>query len=160
MTEVVVHALSSWSASPNSEPNRRWILPHPIDWHPMEYGDQVILYTTTWDPFTTPRTKAKKEIVADFKVELEEQLNRIEARSKERGIPDLPEKRKLDQHLRWLVWHQVKGRSFSDIARCAELGDPEQQGHKTVADGVRSAAELIELQPLRETDPGGRPRTR
>jgi hypothetical protein len=160
MTEVAVHTLSSWSASPNLESSRDWILSHPIDWHPMEYGQRAISFSTDWDPFTTPRAKANKEIMADFKVELEEQLNRIEALSKERGIPDLPEKRTLDQHLRWLVWSQVKkGQSFTAIARRSGKKDPEEQGRKTVAEGVQKTAALIGLLPLRQPDRGGRPRT-
>ena len=158
MTEVVIHTLSRWSANPNFESPCRWVLPHPSDWHPMEYAERVIFYSTDWDPFTTPRKTAKNEIMADFKAQLEEQLNRIEVLSKERGIPELPEKRKLDQHLRWLIWSQVKGESFSDIARRTGKKDPEQQGRKSVAEGVRTTADLIGLVPLRDTDLGGRPR--
>ncbi len=158
MTEVVIHTLSRWSASPNLESSRRWVLPYPIDWHPMEHGERVVFYSTDWDPFTTPRETAKRDIVADFKAQLEEQLNRIEVLSKEREIPELPEKRKLDQHLRQLVWHQVKGQTFTEIARRADLEDPEQQGRKSVADNVRTTADLIGLLSLRDTDSGGRPR--
>ena len=124
----------------------------------MEYGERVVFYSTDWDPFTTPRETAKRDIVADFKAQLEEQLNRIEVLSKEREIPELPEKRKLDQHLRQLVWHQVKGQTFTEIARRAEMTDPEQQGHKSVAVNVRTTADLIGLLPLRDTDQGGHPR--
>jgi hypothetical protein len=160
MNEVAVHTLSSWSANPNLESSRRWILPHPIEWHPMDYGERVISFSTDWDPFMTPRAKAEEEIKADFKVELQEQLNRIEALSKEREIPDLPEKRTLDQHLRWLVWYQVKDQSFTAIARRSGNKNPEKQGYKTVSDGVHTTAELIGLLPLRDPDKGGRPRTR
>jgi len=158
ITELVIHTLSRWSASPNLESSRRWILPYPSDWHPMEHGERVVFYSTDWDPFTTPRAKAEREITADFKAELEEQLNRIEALSKERGIPELPEKRKLDQHLRQLVWYQVKGQTYTEIARRADLKDPEQQGRKSIADNVWKTADLIGLNPLRDTDQGGRPR--
>jgi hypothetical protein len=158
MAELVVHTLSRWSASPNLESSRRWVLPYPSDWHPMEYGERVVFYSTDWDPFTTPRETAEREITADFKAQLEEQLNRIEVLSKERGIPELPEKRKLDKHLRQLVWNQVKGQTFTGIARRAELKDPEQQGRKSIADNVRTTADLIGLDPLRDTDPGGHPR--
>jgi len=158
ITELVIHTLSRWSASPNLESSRRWILPYPSDWHPMEYGERVVFYSTDWDPFTTPRETAKRDIVADFKAQLEEQLNRIEVLSKKRGIPELPEKRKLDKHLRQLIWFQVKDQTFTEIARRAGLEDPKQQGRKSVADNVRKTKDLIGLDPLRDTDRGGRPR--
>jgi hypothetical protein len=125
----------------------------------MTYGEQVIEFSTHWDPFTTSRKKAEKQIIADFEADLERQLGEIEARSKERGIQEIPEKRKLVKHLTWLVQYQVMKRSFSIIAKDAGLKFAEEQGHKTVAPAVRSTAQVIGLQPLRENDPGGRPTT-
>jgi hypothetical protein len=159
MSEVVVHTLSAWVTDPRLEESRRWFLASPIDFHPMTYGEQVIEFSTHWDPFTTSRKKAKTQIIADFEADLERQLSEIEARSKERGIQEIPEKRKLAKHLTWLVQYQVMKRSFSIIAKDAGLKFAEEQGHKTVAPAVRSTAQVIGLQPLRENDPGGRPTT-
>ncbi len=60
MSEVVVHAFTRWVANPNLAGPRRWILPSPIDWHPMDHGDRVIVFSTDWDPFTTSRAQAEK----------------------------------------------------------------------------------------------------
>ncbi len=68
----------------------------------------------------------------------------------------LQKKKKLEEHMRWLVKYQTSDISFTKLAEVLGLAEPEQQGRKTVTDGVTKAAELIGL-TLREADRGGRP---
>jgi len=62
----------------------------------------------------------------------------------------VPRFRSLQKHLEWLVWYQVKGLNFSEVARLT------QYGTRTVSAEVHAAAELIglRLRPPRR----GRPR--
>ena len=83
-------------------------------------------------------------------------MDEREKLAQDRGFPALPNKVELDKHLRWLVQRQVSDHKYTEIARASELSDPEQQGRKTVAAAIKSAADLIGL-PLRPPDEGSHP---
>ena len=86
-----------------------------------------------------------------FMKRVEEHWQARVAYLEELGYAHTNPKPKID-HLRWLIQYQVKGESFTEIARDVK-GD---HAKKTVTEAIKAVAALIDL-PLRKPQRGGRP---
>ena len=84
-----------------------------------------------WDPQTESRTTAKARILAALEAELDRQMDDLELVRLSKPANH--------RHLQWLVRYQVLGQSMKAIA--AEEG----KDRTTIRDGLRTAAELLEI---------------
>lgn len=103
-----------------------------------------------WDPQREERGAAADRILSDLRAAVRTELDRIELTARRAG-PPARRKRTGLEHLVWLARYQFLHESYPLIAHDA------CRLRQTVAEGVRSAAELVGL-PLRSPDPSGRPR--
>jgi len=109
-----------------------------------------------WDPARETRKAAQSAMVADFEKRLKAHLDALEARVVAAKDFERSETyREMCRRLEWLVLYQVKELNFSEIGRRAHVNS------RTVAKGIRTASELVEveLRPVRRGAPKRR-RTR
>lgn len=84
-----------------------------------------------WDYETEPRAIVKARILARVEAELERQMDQLQ---------DVRLAKPANQrHLQWLVRYQVQGQSMNAIAA------DEGKDRTTIRDGLRTAAELLEI---------------
>ena len=156
--ESAIATMSAWEADPEHD-ELTWVPPTTGIWTPisMEEMEFTFKLPRAWDIRHVTRNAARTRIATAFKVQLEEWLDSTEALAREHGFPKLQQKRKLDQHLTWLVRYQVGEKTYPQIARGDGLPKPGSSGRRTVESGVGSAAKQVGL-TLRPSDlPGPAP---
>jgi hypothetical protein len=148
--DAAITTMSAWEAAPDHADELSWVQPGTGIYTPIPDEEMEFRFTVpqAWDVLHGTRGAAAKRITAAFKARLNEWLDSTEALAKERGLPKVARKQKEGQHLRWLAQYQVLGKSYPQIARAELLPNHSTDGRKAAAQGVASAAELIDL-PLR-----------
>ncbi len=138
---VALGTLRKWSLG---VANLSWHLPPP---EPFSLPDRAYEFTMDlpgWDAQKMTRREAQEQIRGVFELKLKSFLNGVEKMAEELGMERIKEKRPrhgLDplRHFDWLVLFQVKGQTLANIA------DKKGIDEKTVAAGVRQAADQIGL---------------
>ncbi len=101
----------------------------------------------SWDPSELPTPHDRKRIVHG----IEQWFDKVKAESLSRGIKPIYKKRaSKGQHFVWAALRQVRGHSYSQIARDHGFSQP------WVSAEVRKLAKSIDLN-LRPNSPGGHP---
>jgi hypothetical protein len=110
----------------------------------------IELPAMSWHPRIEPRAVAEARLVAEAKRLIKEQIDATDMEFAIAGARRTPVKTTGLEHYRWLVLHQVRGKSQRSIAKEVFLT------REAVRNALADTAELIGL-PLRPNEKFGRP---
>jgi hypothetical protein len=98
----------------------------------------------TWEEYARESDRALKALLTEHRTQALEAVQ-------EAGLKKAYERRQLEEHISWLVAHQVRGQS------CAQLSKDLIHDRRTIEQAVRAAAEMLGIE-LRPRKKAGRPR--